>query len=349
LVQEPFCVANVLVCVELRDAQVTSPSLFALGEARRVAETIGATVYALVVAPRDAALVDPLVDRLPQPLGAAGADKILLVEDPEAAACPVFPLWAPLFDQIVGPLRPRLVIFPAGSFGLQLGPPLAAAISAAFIPRASLEVLAPPPEATDAPAVLLAHRWAPDLDGQLAIDLNATPAPAVLTLTAGRLPPRRALPAELQGVSTSPTGDRREPPVRVLASEPDPDGAADIADTVVLLPPGRAQLARQLGESAPAGTLVSDGRRPELLRSAAPRLALLLSAKPVPPALATLRLGPDAHLAVAGTRRTSLPSPLFDRVWLVKRTDAPGALQAAFAAGPEAPPTSTRSGERSPR
>jgi electron transfer flavoprotein alpha subunit len=335
-------VANVLVCVELRDAQVTSPSLFALGEARRVAETIGATVYALVVAPRDAALVD----HLPQPLGAAGADKILLVEDPEAAACPVFPLWAPLFDQIVGPLRPRLVIFPAGSFGLQLGPPLAAAISAAFIPRASLEVLAPPLEATDTPAVLLAHRWAPDLDGQLAIDLNATPAPAVLTLTAGRLPPRRAMPAELQDVSTSPVA---EPTVRVLASEFDPDGAADIADTVVLLPPGRAQLARQLGESAPAGTLVSDGRRPELLRSAAPRLALLLSAKPVPPALATLRLGPDAHLAVAGTRRTSLPSPLFDRVWLVKRTDAPGALQAAFAAGSDAPPAEAHSGQRSRR
>ena len=134
--------------------------------------------------------------------------------------------------------------------------------------------------------------------------------------------------------------------MRVLATDPDPDGAADIADTVVLLPPGRAQLVRQLGESAPAGTLVSDGRRPELLRSAAPRLALLLSAKPVPPALATLRLGPDAHLAVAGTRRTSLPSPLFDRVWLVKRTDAPGALQAAFAAGPDPRPAPrTRPGD----
>jgi electron transfer flavoprotein alpha subunit len=328
-------VANVLVCVELREARVTSPSLFALGEARRVAETIGATVYALVVAPQDAALVD----RLAQPLGAAGADKILVVEDPEAAACPVFPLWASLFDQIVGPLRPRLVVFPAGSFGLQLGPPLAAAISAPFIPRASLEVLAPPPE-SDAPAVLLAHRWAPGLEGQLAIDLNATPAPAVLTLTAGKLAPRRALPAELQGVSIGPVQRDRDGPVRVLAADPDPDGAADIADTVVLLPPGRAQLARELGENAPAGTLVSDGRRPELLRSAAPRLALLLSAKPVPPALATLRMGPDAHLVVAGTRRTSLPSPLFDRVWLVKRTDAPGALQAAFAAGAAAPPAS---------
>jgi electron transfer flavoprotein alpha subunit len=333
-------VANVLVCVELRDARVTSPSLFALGEARRVAESIGATVYALVVAPQDAALVD----RLPQPLGAAGADKILVVEDPEAAACPVFPLWAPLFEQIVGPLRPRLVVFPAGSFGLQLGPPLAAAISAPFIPRASLEVLAPPPE-SDAPAVLLAHRWAPGLEGQLAIDLNATPAPAVLTLTAGKLAPRRALPAELQGVSIGPAATR---PVRVLAADADPDGAADLADTVVLLPPGRAQLARQLGDSAPTGTLVSDGRRPELLRSAAPRLALLLSAKPVPPALATLRLGPDAHLAVAGTRRTSLPSPLFDRVWLVKRTDAPGALQAAFA-GAGATPAGTAEADRSAR
>jgi hypothetical protein len=297
-----------------------------------VAETIGATVYALVVAPQDAALVDHLA----QPLGAAGADKILVVEDPVAAACPVFPLWAPLFEQIVGPLRPRLVVFPAGSFGLQLGPPLAAAISAPFIPRASLEVLAPPPE-TDTPAVLLAHRWAPGLEGQLAIDLNATPAPAVLTLTAGKLAPRRALPAELQGVSIGPAQRDREGPVRVLAADADPDGSADLADTVVLLPPGRAQLARELGERAPAGTLVSDGRRPELLRSAAPRLVLLLSAKPVPPALGTLRMGPDAHLAVVGTRRTSLPSPLFDRVWLVKRTDAPGALQAAFAAGAVAP------------
>jgi electron transfer flavoprotein alpha subunit len=321
-------VANVLVCVELREARVTSPSLFALGEARRVAETIGATVYALVVAPKDAALIDGL----PGPLGAAGADKVLVVEDPAAAACPVFPLWAPLFDQIVGPLRPRLVMFPAGSFGLQLGPPLAAAISAAFIPRASLEVLAPPPD-VDAPAVLLAHRWAPGLNGQLAIDLNATPAPAVLTLTAGKRAPRRALPAELQAVSIAPAPPDRAGPVRVLATEDDPDGAADIADTVVLLPPGRAQLARELGQRAPAGTLISDGRRPELLRSAAPRLALMLSAKPVPPTLATLRLGPDGHLAVAGTRRTTLPSPLFDRVWLVKRTDAPVALQAAFAAG----------------
>jgi hypothetical protein len=84
--------------------------------------------------------------------------------------------------------------------------------------------------------------------------------------------------------------------------------------------------------------VVSDGARPDLLRTAAPRLALLLAARPVPPALAALRLGPDAHLAVAGTRRTSLPSPLFDRVWLVKRTEAPGALQAAFAAdAPGAP------------
>ena len=335
--------ANVLVCVELRDARVTSPSLFALGEARRVAESIGATVYALVVAPQDAALVD----RLPQPLGAAGADKILVVEDARAAACPVFPLWAPLFEQIVGPLRPRLVVFPAGSFGLQLGPPLAAAISAPFIPRASLEVLAPPPE-SDVPAVLLAHRWAPGLEGQLAIDLNATPAPAVLTLTAGKLAPRRALPAELQGVSIGPAERDKDGPVRVLAAEADPDGAADLADTVVLLPPGRAQLVRELGDSAPTGTLVSDGRRPELLRSAAPRLALLLSAKPVPPALATLRLGPDAHLAVAGTRRTSLPSPLFDRVWLVKRTDAAGALQAAFAACDGAPSASPASSGQAP-
>lgn len=323
--------ANVLVCVELRDARITSPSLFAVGEARRVAEAIGATVYALVVADKPDQ-GGPRLDDLPEPLGAAGADKILLVEDPVAAACPVFPLWRPLFEQIVEPLRPRLVVFPAGSMGLQLGPPLAATIAAAFIPRASLEVLAPDasPAGPQLPAVLLAHRWAPALEGQLAIDLNATPAPAVLTLTAGKPIPRAAArPAELQGVSITPGPAA---PVRLVGNEEDPEGAADIADTVVLLPPGRAQLVKELGARAPAGTVVSDGRRPDWLRVAAPRLALLLAAKPVPPALSTLRLGPDGHLAVAGTRRTNLPHPLFDRVWLVKRTDAPGALQAAFAA-----------------
>ena len=199
--------------------------------------------------------------------------------------------------------------------------------------------------------MLLAHRWAPGLEGQLAIDLNATPAPAVLTLTAGKLAPRQALPAELQGVSTGPPG-RATGPCGCWPPTPIPTARRTSPTRWCCCRPGRAQLARELGESAPAGTLVSDGRRPELLRSAAPRLALLLSAKPVPPALATLRLGPDAHLAVAGTRRTSLPSPLFDRVWLVKRTDAPGALQAAFAAGAAAPrpaPSRTDPGaERSP-
>ena len=81
------CVANVLVCVELRDAQVTSPSLFALGEARRVAETIGATVYALVVAPRTRRWSTGCRSRW----GPAGADKILLVEDPAGRRLPGVP------------------------------------------------------------------------------------------------------------------------------------------------------------------------------------------------------------------------------------------------------------------
>ena len=317
--------ANVLVCVELRAARATAASLFAIAEARRVADRLGATVFAMAVT----GAAGLLGDTLPAALGPAGVDRILLVEDPVAADCPVFPLWRGLFDQVVQALRPRLVIFPAGSFGLQLGPPLAAAIAAAFIPRAALEITSD----NGSGLVLLAHRWTADLSGRLAIDLGATSAPAVLTLTSAwpeRRPSERADEAELQ-VLAAPA--QRTAAVQPLESHPAPHADVDLADTVVLVPPGQPQLLASLSEAAPPGTVVLDGQDADVLRDAAPRLVLLLASKPLLPALSGLRLGPDAHLAVAGTRRTVPPGPLADRLWLVKRSEVGPKLRAAFAGG----------------
>ena len=329
--------ANVLVCVELRDAHPTSPSLFALGEARRVAERLGATVYALVVT----GAASDLAEVLPDTLGQAGADRVLLVDDARAEVCPVFPLWQPLFAQVVEALHPRLVVFPAGSFGLQLGPPLAAEIAAAFIPRASLEIAQDDegeadggsdgagggPDALHFPPVLLAHRWNPEQSGRLSIDLGASPAPAVVTLTAGLPAAFPGKPAELQ-MLMSVAGSESVTPGPAVS---DPRAALDLTQTAVLVPAGQAELVSQLGPLAPPGTALLLADEVELLHDAAPRLVLLLAGKPLPAGLSGLRLAPDAHLALAGTRRTVPPAPLGDRVWLVKRSELAAQLRAAFA------------------
>jgi hypothetical protein len=319
--------ANIVVPVELREGLPTTPSLSALAEARRLAGSLGATVYALVVVAPDAAC-EPLA----APLGHAGADKLLCVSDGPAAECPVYPRWRALLGQVVAALRPRLVLFPAGSLGLQLGPALALAMEASFLPRATLEL---GPEDAAGVLQLLVRCFDHRRDGQLALVLNGipgAPAPrAVITLAARRTAPGAgARAAELSALATPPAGDTG---VEQVSAEADADATADaeLADTVVFVPRATARQLDAGGRSPAPGTLVTDGEAGDLLSDACPALVFLLAGRPLPAALASLQLAPDGHLVATGTRRTRPPSPLCDHLWLVEKAAAWKLLTAALA------------------
>jgi hypothetical protein len=311
------------VNVELRDGRPTAPSTFALGEARRVAHTLGATVYALVVG--EAML--PLADTLAEPLGRAGADKVLLLADPMAAACPVGPLWRDVLEVIAERLAPRLFLFPAGSVGLQLGPLLAVRLNASFFPRGAVELGESGPNNLEGEPRLAIRRWSDSRDGYFTAGIGAAFAPVVVTLGAGGPGPSvssGAGPAEL-AVLHEPRMTRR--PVEIVSSRPTPQAHAELAATVVIASgePGEAALP---GDLRPDVLVLGDGDSLDLLEHASPRLVLLLSSRGTSAALARLKVSPDAHVvALSGGRPRG---PLVDRVWKTDRSHALARVTAAL-------------------
>jgi electron transfer flavoprotein alpha subunit len=319
--------ANIVVFVELRDGQPTAPALFALGEARRAANALGATVYALVVA---GALAPEAIDELPGPLGASGADKVLLCVGPALAGPPIDPVYAGLLDQVVKTLRPRLFLWPAGSVGLQLAPPLALRAGAAFFPRASIEL--GEGAAKDAPAALALRRLSADLDGVWTLTLTGSNANAVATLSAGRAQaPSAGGETELQLLS---------PPVpsaaaiEVLETTPDPEADLELASLLIVA--GGADREKTVAElraaGAPAGTTVLSDLPADGLGDACPALVVILGGKPYPPGLARVRVAPAAQVVLAG-KRAAVPSPLVNALWQVDRARATAMLGAALADG----------------
>jgi hypothetical protein len=324
--------ANIVVNVELRDGRPTAPSTFALGEARRVAHTLGATVYALVVG--EAML--PLADTLAEPLGRAGADKVLLLADPLAAACPVEPLWRDVLEVIAERLAPRLFLFPAGSVGLQLGPLLAVRLGASFLPRAALDLGERGPTNLEGEPRLSIRRWSDRQDGFFTAGIGAAFAPMVVTLGAGGPPLLQGGgPAELS-VLHEPRTTRR--PVEILSSEPAPQASAELASTVVIasVEPGEAALPTT--ELRPDVLVLGDSDSLDLLEHASPRLVLLLSARGNAAALTHLKLSPDAHVVALssgrGSPRGPLQGPLVDRLWKIDRPHALARVGVAITAAP---------------
>jgi hypothetical protein len=321
--------ANIVVNIELRDGHLTDPTRFALGEARRVARALGATVYALVVG----AEIGPLADALALPLGQAGADKVLLVADRLAAECPVEPLWRNVLDAIVDRLRPRLFLWPAGSIGLQLGPPLAIRLGANFFPRATFDLDG---GGVESDARLVIRRWTDSQDGFLTVGIGAAFAPAVVTLTAGHSPADQGVgPAEVAVLRAGDDGARG---IEVLSTTPAPAAAAELASTVVLMPERVPDATdRTLLHGRPDVMIMAESRSFELLQEASPQLVVLLSTttRGGNAALKDLRLAPGAHVVVlAGGRRGPPRSPLVDHIWKIDRPAALTRLAAALGKAP---------------
>jgi len=215
--------ASIVAYIELRAGKITRPSRFVVAEARRVADSAGATVYALLT-------VGPLpqgdIDQLASQISAAGADRILCASAAALAGPPLDLSHGALLAQIAEHLRPLLFLFPAGGTGVELGPPLAVRLGAAYLANASIAVV--PEERAPEPAsqrVVLSRRRAAG-DGLRRIDVGDFERPVVAGLATGPVPEARGeRSAEVEMISCpepAPAGPR------CLGSEPDPAGAAEV-------------------------------------------------------------------------------------------------------------------------
>jgi electron transfer flavoprotein alpha subunit len=124
----------VVVFVERDRDRPREASLGVVAAARQLADSAGATIYALACLTGD----DDL-DLWASALGAAGADRVAAAMTEE----PVGPLiWATCGDivaEICDRLRPRLVLFAPSSTGRDIAPRLAARLEADFVPDAAIE------------------------------------------------------------------------------------------------------------------------------------------------------------------------------------------------------------------
>jgi electron transfer flavoprotein alpha subunit len=313
---ETAALANIVVFVELREGHPTGPALFALREARRVANALGATVYALVAA---GALDARAIDALPGPLGASGADKVLLCVGPGLAGPPLDPVYAGLLDQVWKTLRPRLFAWPAGNLGLQLGPALAVRTEAVFFPRAVLEL--GDPTRPEAPPALVARRWGAELDGQWTLTLTGGHANAVVTLAAGSAPMSMSTSGETELQLLSPPAASAAA-IDLLETTADSDAAIELASVLIVAGGAeRERTAAELrGRATPEAAVLAE-LPAAAIADACPAHIVIVGGKPYPVGLSAVRATPAAQVILVG-KRAQVPSPLVSALWQVDRAQA---------------------------
>ncbi|HYM81640.1 MAG TPA: electron transfer flavoprotein subunit alpha/FixB family protein [Candidatus Limnocylindria bacterium] len=211
---------SLLVFVEQRDGKVRAVSREALGEASRLAATLGGPVVGVCCAPADPGLAA---------LGSAGADEILL------AAHADFALYRPggyarAVAAAAEVVKPRAILFAASSMGRDLAPRVAARLGVGL--------------AADCTAV--------DVDGGKLL--------ATRPVYAGKAVERVAFPRTPAMLSLRPkvftaiAGDGRAPAaVKPLAVEHDPASEGARVEKVVATAAGKADLTE-------AEIIVSGGR-----------------------------------------------------------------------------------------
>jgi electron transfer flavoprotein alpha subunit len=313
--------ANLLVFVDLRATEITAPSSFALGEGRRIADALGATVYA-VLATGPIAQGD--LDRVVDDIGTSGADKILFCSDPTLARPPLDTTHGPLLAGLADKLQPVLFLFPAGSLGPELGPPLAVRYGATYCPRAVLEVLGlgKTSDTLIPPRLVLKRRT--KVDAMRMIDLGSThrARPVVATVDAGPLVTTRpgGTDAELQVISC-PVG--QEGLAEEISSEPDDAARVELASAIVLTPATVANDAA--GTALPSSAaIVAQDHLPASLEVACPRLVIVVAPRDVE---ATARGG---HLAVGAAHVALGLSPATELAVTIA-VSSKGAKQPTFA------------------
>lgn len=265
--------ASIVAYIELREGAITRPSRFVVAEARRIADSAGATVFALLT-------VGPLaqveMDRLASEISAAGADRILCSSADTLGGPALDATHGALLAQVAEHLRPMLFLFPAGGTGIQLGPSLAVRIGAAYMTNASIAVRAEEREPYPASQRVILSKWRAARDGLRTIDVGDFERPVVASLVSGAFPPPGGEPyAEVEMV---PCPDAKFPDVHVIDS--DLDATADFELCEALVWSGKSSEASKipLRTELPAGAclVTTDEIASTAVRVAAPGFCFVL-------------------------------------------------------------------------
>jgi electron transfer flavoprotein alpha subunit len=129
--------ANVLVYTELEGGRPTRTSLSALGQARRLASAVGATVYAVLPCAQVPSYGD---DDTIAILGRHGADKIVLLTAAPLAKPSLFATHGPAVLAACEQLPPAMLLFPASAGGCDIAPRVATRLGAAYAHRPRIDI-----------------------------------------------------------------------------------------------------------------------------------------------------------------------------------------------------------------
>jgi len=132
-------VASVLVHIEVDGDRPSRASLEALGEGRRIATTLGATLYAFAVFDEELAAVEGKRDALAKTLGSGGADKVIMLPRPNRPGPPGWGTHGRYLLEVCEEVRPVLVLLAGDALGRDIAPRLAAKLGAAFVAEPSIE------------------------------------------------------------------------------------------------------------------------------------------------------------------------------------------------------------------
>jgi electron transfer flavoprotein alpha subunit len=273
--------ASIVAYIELREGAITSPSRFVVAEARRIADSAGATVFALLT-------VGPLaqveMDRLASEISAAGADRVLCSSSDTLGGPALDVTHGGLLAQVASRLRPLLILFPAGGVGAQLGPPLAMRMGAAYMANATVDVCGEDRGMDPASQRVLLSRWRAARDAQRKIDVGDLERPVVASLVSGPFPPPTGEPyAEVEMV---PCPDAKFPDARVIDSEVDTAADLEVCRALVWAGSPSAAAADAFRAGLPDGTNLAttgDSGVPALWVAAPRDLFVLPSALDLPP------------------------------------------------------------------
>jgi len=233
-----------------------------------------------------------------------------------------------------------MVLFPAGGAGVELGPPLAARLGAAFAAEADLELGTAPTALADGVGRAWLRRWRRDRSAYRRLDPVELERPVIGLLAAsGPASERGAAEIDVEVIVCPAVA---KPTVVELASEADDQATLSAATTVIVVDPALGAAVRDhLAAAAPAGVVVVEGSQTiPALATAAPRLSITIGAPTATPvATPRSRLGvvlpggtaPPARLAADVIWRPPGDTPADGAVpaWCAELADALGELAEA--------------------
>ena len=245
---------SILVYVEMRDGTVRPVTREVLGEAKRLAATLGGPVTAVACATGDAGLAA---------LGEAGADAVLLARH-DAFARHDAAGHAVAVAEAARSTGAKVVLFGASSTGKDLAPRVAAKLG---VPLAS-DVTA---LTVKSDAITVTH---PGYTGKILQTMTLTASPAVVSVRPGAyLPVANAKAGAVE--SLAPAGDPASARVRVTETAAGNAAKLDLGEAPVIISGGRGlkeaanfalveSLAAAFGNAAVGATraVTDDGWRP---------------------------------------------------------------------------------------